>query len=73
MAKRKVYKIEVGEKLYWSDRNLWHIVHIFNDGEDTMIVMKAWSKYKQRWMYQVAHRELVDWWIHSKCFKEVNK
>lgn len=70
---RKKYKIEVGEKFYWSDRNLHHIVHIFNDEDYTMVVMKYWNKYRKCWYYQTVHKELVEWWFQSGCFKEVNK
>lgn len=73
MKKRRVYKIEEGEKFYWSDRNLYHIVHIFNDGDYTMVVMKSWNKYKNRWYYETVHKETVEWWLSSSCFKEVNK
>jgi len=73
VARRRVYKIEVGENFYWSDRDLWHIVHIFDDGDDTMVVMKSWAKYKKRWVYQVVSKELIEWWFQSGCFKEVNK
>ena len=71
--KRKVYKIEEGEKFYWYDRDLWHIVHIFNDNDDTMVVLKSWSKYKQRWCYQVSSMDNLQWWFSSSSFKEVNK
>ena len=73
MGKRRVYKIKVGEKFYWYDRDLWHIVHIFNDGDDEMVVLKSWSKYKQRWCYQVSSIETLNWWFSSQTFKEVNK
>ena len=73
MGKRRVYNIQVGESFYWSDRKLWHIVHIFEDDGSTMVVMKSWTKYKCRWMYQVVDKEVVEWWFQSGCFKEVNK
>ncbi len=73
MGRYRVYNIEVGEKFYWSDRNLYHIVHIFNDEDDTMVVMKFWNKYRKNWHYETVHKELVEWWLSSNCFKEVNK
>lgn len=33
---RKKYQIEVGEKFYWSDRRLYHIINIFVDGCDIL-------------------------------------
>ena len=73
MGRRRVYKVEVGEKFYWSDRNPYSIVHIFNDGDDTMVVMKSWNKYRKRWHYETVYKETVEWWFQSGCFKEVNK
>ena len=70
--RKKTYKIEIGEKVYWSDRKLHTIVHIFNDGDDTMVVMKSWNKYRKRYYYEVVSKELVEWWFSSDCFKEVN-
>lgn len=73
MTDKNRHTVEVGKKFYWSDRDLWHIVHIFIDGDDTMVVLKSWSKYKKRWCYQVTYKEVLEWWFSSDCFKEVNK
>jgi hypothetical protein len=32
-----------------------HIVNIFEDNEETMIVYKFYGKYKQWWHYEVEH------------------
>ena len=45
---RKKYQIEVGEKFYWSDRRLYHIINIFVDGCDILVTMKTWSKSKKK-------------------------
>ena len=70
---RKKYQIEVGEKFYWSDRRLYHIINIFVDGCDILVTMKTWSKSKKRWNYMTVDKDLVEWWLSSNCFKEVNK
>ena len=70
---RKKYQIEVGEKFYWSDRRLYHIINIFIDGFHSLVTMKTWSKYKKRWSYVTVEKDLVEWWFSSNSFKEVNK
>lgn len=74
MAKKsKRPEIKVGAKFHYYDRDLWHIVNIFQDGEDTMIVMKSWAKYKNRWCYKVEDKEILEWFFNeSKVYKEVN-
>ena len=72
MSRKKIYKVEVGEKFHWYDRDLWHIVNIFNEGQSTLVVLKSWSKYKNRWCYQVTGKGDIEWWFQSECFKEVN-
>jgi hypothetical protein len=42
----------IGKKFRWFDRDLWHIVSYFNDN-GLFVVIKSWSKYKQRWCYEV--------------------
>lgn len=66
-------EIKVGEKFYYYDRDLWHIVNIFQDGDDTMVVIKSWAKYKNRWCYKVEYKEGLEWFFQeSKIYKEVN-
>lgn len=50
-----------GTKFRWYDRNLWHIVgyctdDLFKNKDDFnhLVIMKSWSKYKQRWTYNVC-------------------
>ncbi len=70
--KFKVPEIKVGEKFHYYDRDLWHIVNIFQDGEDTMVVIKSWV-YKNRWCYKVEYKETLEWYFsESKMYKEVN-
>lgn len=70
--KKQPLEIKPGVKFHWYDRDLWHIVHIFQDGDYTMVVLKSWAKYKNRWVYEVADKEVIEWWLESKAFKEVN-
>jgi len=71
--KNKRPEIKVGEKFHYYDRDLWHIVNIFEDGEYTMVVIKSWAKYKARWCYKVEHKETLEWWFNeSKTYKELN-
>lgn len=74
MAKKsKRPEIKVGEKFHYYDRDLWHIVNVFQDGEDTMVVIKSWAKYKNRWCYKVEYKETLEWYFNeSKMYKEVN-
>lgn len=72
MKKCKRPSIEVGSKFRWYDRDLWHIVNIFQDKEDTMIVIKSWAKYKNRWCYQVVFKEELEWFFSRHLYDEVN-
>ena len=60
MKKCKRPSIEVGSKFRWYDRDLWHIIDIFQDGDEEMIVLKSWAKYKHRWIYQVEYRFILE-------------
>lgn len=61
MAKKcKRPPIEVGSKFHWYDRDLWHIIDIFQDGDEEMIVLKSWAKYRNRWIYQVEYRFILE-------------
>lgn len=51
----KLIDIKVGDKFHYTDRDLWHVVNIFDDKDYKLIVIKSWSKYKQRWVYKVEH------------------
>lgn len=42
----------------------YHIVLIFNNGEDKLIVYKYYSYYKHRWFYFTEYKELFDY-----CFE----
>lgn len=51
----------VGKKVYWCDRYKYTIVGYVTDTQFSkkddfshLVVMKSWSKYKQRWFYQTA-------------------
>lgn len=57
---KKRPEIKIGSKFHWWDRDLWHIVNIFYDGDYEMIVLKSWAKYKNRWVYEVTYREVLD-------------
>lgn len=71
--RRRKYKIEIGEKFYWSDRNLYHIVNMFNDEDEEFVVMKTYVQCKKNWVYEVVSMDLLKWWFGSGCFKELNK
>lgn len=49
----------VGTKFRWIDRDLWHLVGyqvdtLFKDKTvNPLVIIKSWSKYKQRWCYNV--------------------
>ena len=71
---KKKLEIKVGEKFYYDDRDLWHIVNVFQDGENTMVVIKSWVKYKKHWCYRVEHKETLDWFFNeSKLYRELNQ
>ena len=68
--KFKIPDIKVGAKFYWWDRDLWHIIHIFEDEGTELIVLKSWAKYKQRWVFKVDFKDNLDWYFHH-TYKEV--
>lgn len=70
--KNRKPEIKVGEKFHWWDRDLWHIIDIFKDGDNEMIVLKSWAKYKNRWCYKVESREGLEWFLKSRTYDEVN-
>ena len=42
----------VGHEFYWWNHELYHIVSYFEDN-GLYVVIKSWTKYKQRWCYEV--------------------
>ena len=69
---KRTYKIEVGEKFHWYDRDLWHIINIFQHDNETFVVLKSWAKYKNRWVFKVDTKESIEWWFSTHVFNEVN-
>lgn len=69
---KKRPEIKVGAKFHWWDRDLWHIVNIFQDGDDTMVVLKSWAKYRKHWCYKVEYEELLKYFFESESYKELN-
>ena len=62
--KNKIYQtddIKAGFKFRYADGDLWHVVALFRDGKD-MVVIKSWAKYKRYWVYKVCSMwNLLDW------------
>lgn len=65
--KKRPLEIKVGQKFRWYDRDLWYIVNIFQDNGEDFIVLKTWAKYKNRWIYMVESRYIMEY-----CFEEYN-
>lgn len=65
--RKKQLEIKVGQKFRWYDRCLWYIVNIFQDNGEDLIVLKSWAKYKNRWIYRVESRYIMEY-----CFEEYN-
>ena len=42
----------IGMKFRWWNKELYHIVSYFED-DGLYVVIKSWTKYKQRWCYEV--------------------
>lgn len=42
-------------KFHYTDGDLWHVVTTFEDDDSLHVVIKSWSKYKQRWCYKVEN------------------
>lgn len=55
MGKKKRPEIKVGTKFHWWRKELWHIVNVFKDGDETMVVLKSWAKYRNKWVYEVDY------------------
>ena len=73
MARKKKPEIKVGTKFHWYDRDLWHIINIFEHDGHTMVVLKSWAKYKNRWTFAVSYRENIEWFLNSQLYDEINK
>ena len=71
--KKKRPEIKVGAKFHWWDRDLWHIINIFEDDGCTLVVLKSWAKYKQRWVFKVDSKENIEWFFSGSMFSECNK
>lgn len=72
MKKCKRPSIEVGSKFRWYDRDLWHIINIFEDGGKELVVLKSWAKYKNRWVFKVDFKENLEWFFSRDLYDEVN-
>ena len=62
----KEKKIKVGLKFHYYDRDLWHVVNLFKDGDTDFAVIKSWAKYKQRWCYKVEAVEWILWYLEQR-------
>ena len=58
--------IKVGFKFHYWDKDLWHVVSLFKDNGDDMVVIKSWAKYKQRWCYKVDYVCLLVEYLNNK-------
>lgn len=70
---KKRPEIKVGAKFHWWDRDLWHIINVFEDDGETLVVLKSWAKYKHRWVFKVDSKENIEWFFSSGMFGECNK
>lgn len=48
-----VLHVEVGDKLYYEDMELWHVIGFVKDGDEDLVILKSWNKYKGWWIYRV--------------------
>ena len=37
-----------------------HLVNLFKDGDNNMVVYKAWSKSNKAWSYKIEHKCIVE-------------
>ena len=44
-------------------KSLWHVVTVFTDNGEEMVVVKSWAKYKRIWIYDVIHKETLIWYL----------
>ena len=68
MARRLAKKedIKPGLKYRGLDRDLWHVVGTLPDGGYTVVVVKSWAKYKNRWCYEVMSMDSLLWVLNHK-------
>ncbi len=55
---RYVHALKVGQKFRWMRRTV-HVVLFFKEDETNMVLLKFWSKGRQRWGYQVEYLGIV--------------
>lgn len=55
-----------GDKFYYTDRDIWHVIDVVKDGDDRLVIIKSWSKYKKRWCYKAEHIEVLAWWLSGR-------
>lgn len=60
---KKQLEIKVGEKFRWYDRDVWHIIGFVQDGNQELVALKSWAKYKLRWVYKLESRESMEQWF----------
>jgi hypothetical protein len=60
---KKKLEIKPGQKFRWYDRDLWYIVDTLKDGDQELVVLKSWAKYKGYWVYKVESRESMEYWF----------
>lgn len=70
---KKRPEIKVGAKFHWWDRDLWHIINIFEDDGETLVVLKSWAKYRQKWIFKVDFKENIEWFFSRNLFDECNE
>ena len=56
--------IKVTFKFHYSDKDLWHVVSLFTDNGEDMVVIKSWAKYKRYWVYKVDSVEFILDWLN---------
>lgn len=62
MARKKTpFQALPGQKYIGTDRDPWYVVGSVQDGEEEVVVVKSWAKYKQRWVYNAKPKESVLW------------
>ena len=67
---KKKPEIKVGTKFHWWDRDLWHIINIFEYEGSELVVLKSWAKYKNRWVFKVDSMENIQWFL-DHTYEEV--
>ena len=70
---KKSNEIKPGLKFRGWDRDLWHVVALFEDSGEELVVIKSWAKYTQHWVYRVKVKEVLQEWLECKTRKAVEK